>query len=63
MVVSTSLAERLWPNGSAIGKRVVCCEGAPGDPRWKTVVGVVGDVRSRGPAVDVRPEFYLPIAR
>lgn len=60
-VVSASLAKRLFPDGSALGKRLVCCEGAPDDPRWKTIVGVVGDVRSRGPAVDVRPEFYLPI--
>ncbi|MGH7720596.1 MAG: ADOP family duplicated permease [Gemmatimonadaceae bacterium] len=61
MVVSEALAERAWPNESALGKRIACCEGAPGDPRWKTVIGVVGDVRSEGPAVDVAPEFYLPI--
>jgi putative ABC transport system permease protein len=62
-VVSASLAKRLWPTESAIGKRVVCCEGAPDDPRYKTIVGVAADVRSRGPAVDVGPEFYLPIAQ
>jgi ABC-type lipoprotein release transport system permease subunit len=28
---------------------------------WKEVVGVVSDVRTRGPARDVRPEFYLPL--
>ena len=28
---------------------------------WKTVVGVVADVKSRGPAQPPRPEFYLPI--
>ena len=29
----------------------------------KVVVGVAGDIRSRGPAVAPRPEFYLPIAQ
>ena len=30
-------------------------------PSWKTVVGVVADVRSAGPAEPARPEFYLPV--
>jgi putative ABC transport system permease protein len=61
MIVSEALAARLWPGQSPLGKRVACCEGEPGNPRWKTVVGVVGDVRTGGPTVDVYPEFYLPI--
>ncbi len=61
MIVSETLARQMWGSEDPIGKRVICCEGGPEDPRWKTVVGVVGDVRSRGPAEDVRPEFYLPI--
>jgi putative ABC transport system permease protein len=61
MIVSEELARQAWPGEDPIGKRVVCCEGSPDDPRWKTVVGVAADVRSRGPTVDVGPEFYLPI--
>jgi predicted permease len=61
MIVSAELARRAWPGQDPIGKRVVCCEGGPDDPRWKTVVGVARDVRSAGPTVDVGPEFYLPI--
>jgi predicted permease len=60
MVISEALARKLWPGEDAIGKRVACCEGEPGDPRWKTVIGVVGDVRSRGPMADAYPEFYVP---
>jgi putative ABC transport system permease protein len=63
IIVSETLARRLWPNEDAIGKRVACCEGSPEDPKWKTVVGIVGDVRSGGPTVDIRPEFYLPVAQ
>jgi predicted permease len=61
MIVSEELARQAWPGQDPIGKRMICCEGTPDDPRWKTIVGVAGDVRSRGPTVDVTPEFYLPI--
>src|SRR5262249_43442632 len=50
-----------WRNESALGKRIRCCEGAPDDPRWKTVVGVAADVRTGGPTRDIRPEFYVPM--
>ena len=63
MVVSEELARRMWPDEDPIGKRVACCEGEPGDPRWKTVIGVAGDVRTRGPAIAPLPEFYLPTAQ
>jgi putative ABC transport system permease protein len=63
MVVSEALARAAWPNQDPIGKRVACCEGSPEDPRWKTVVGVVGDVRSSGPTREAVPEFYLPITQ
>ncbi len=61
MVVSESLARVAWPGESAVGKRISCCEGGPDHPRLKTVVGVVGDVHSRGLGAAVEPEFYLPI--
>jgi putative ABC transport system permease protein len=64
MVVNETLARQAWPGEDPIGKRVVCCERGPGDdPMWKTVVGVVGDVRARGLGADVRPEYYLPMAQ
>ena len=63
MLVNEALAKALFSEGDPIGKRVLCCEGAPDDPRWKTIVGVVGDTRSGGPAQDVEPEFFLPIAQ
>jgi len=35
----------------------------PGPDSLKTIVGVAGDIRSRGPAIAPRPEFYLPMAQ
>jgi len=62
MIVSETLAARAFPGQNPIGKRIACCESGPdGAPAWKIVVGVAGDVRSRGPAEAPRPEFYLPI--
>jgi putative ABC transport system permease protein len=34
-----------------------------GDPRWFTIIGVVGDVRQDSPASKPAPTFYLPIAQ
>jgi len=57
-VINETLARQLWPNESAIGKRIGCCAEAP--TPWREVIGVVGDMRQflrREPL----PELYLPI--
>jgi putative ABC transport system permease protein len=64
MVINETLARQAWPGQDSIGKRVACCERGPdGGPNWKTVVGVVADVRARGVGRQAPPEFYLPIAQ
>ena len=63
MIISASLAKAAWPGQDPIGRRMQCCEGNETDPRDKTVIGVVGDVRSSGPAGQVQHEFYLPAAQ
>jgi putative ABC transport system permease protein len=63
MVISESLANAAFPGQDAIGKRIACCEQAADGkgPDYKVVVGVVGDVRSRGPGEAPSPEFYMPV--
>jgi predicted permease len=63
MIVSAALAASAFPGQDPIGKRIACCEGGPDHPDWKVVIGVAGDIRSRGPAVAPAPEFYLPMAQ
>lgn len=64
MIVSAALAARAFPGQDAIGRRIACCEAmSDGGPAWKVVIGVAGDIRSRGPAVAPEPEFYLPWAQ
>jgi len=59
MIISEAVARAMFPGENPIGKRVGCC--APNS--LKTVIGVVGDVRSNGPAQDIIPEFYLPLGQ
>jgi putative ABC transport system permease protein len=47
VVVSESVARRLWPAGNAVGKHISMEEHPkPGD--WLTIIGVVSDVRQQG---------------
>jgi putative ABC transport system permease protein len=61
MIINETLARAAFGNDNPIGKRISCCEGGPGKPHWKTVVGVVADIKTRGPAEPAQPEFYLPL--
>jgi putative ABC transport system permease protein len=48
-LVGESTARRLWPGQDPIGKRILMPSFTPGTADiWRTVVGVVGDVRYRG---------------
>jgi putative ABC transport system permease protein len=61
IIVSARLAAVAFPGQDPIGKRIACCENGPS--ALKLIVGVAGDIRSRGPAVAPRAEFYLPLAQ
>lgn len=61
-VISETFARRLWPNDSVIGRQIRTVEGdMPGSPLgpWRTIVGVVGDVRQGYEDSDLR-DLYLP---
>jgi predicted permease len=47
-VVSQSFAQRFWPDGRALGRRLqFTLPGSPYDRQWFTVVGIVGDAKYR----------------
>lgn len=61
VVISESLGERLWPGSDPIGERVKL--GPPdSESEWRTVVGVVADVRERLPG-EPWPDIYIPHAQ
>jgi predicted permease len=60
VVVSQAQAERMAPEGSPLGLRIRL--EAPGADQWRTVVGVVGNVRY-GLNWDAMPQAYVPLAQ
>jgi putative ABC transport system permease protein len=57
MVISQSMAQKLWPNEDAIGKRIL--RGGANAP-WRTVVGIVGDVPDGPLSAVPLPHCYSP---
>lgn len=60
VILSASLAERLWPAGDAVGKRVYW-GGTTG--RTRTVIGVSEDVRDVALEAGAAPVMFLPHAQ
>src|SRR5438067_98684 len=60
IVITASLAKRLWPNTSPIGERVLIgCQA----PQASVVIGVVRDSAVRDVGEPPQPRFYRPFAR
>jgi putative ABC transport system permease protein len=60
VIINRALAERYWPNESALGKRIRVPFTTPA---ISTIVGIVGDLRHRGLDQPAKPEFYVPVAQ
>lgn len=57
VMISTSLARRIWGTDDVLGKRIRA--GGSTSP-WREVVGVVGDVRHQGLNESEPMQFYVP---
>jgi putative ABC transport system permease protein len=61
-IVNQAFANRFFPNGDALGKRVSFgCEES--EKLCRTIVGVVGNIRQESITDEVTPEIYLPFAQ
>ena len=58
VVINESMARRYWGQGNPVAERLQF-----GPPIWRTVIGVVGDVRHEGLDAEARPELYVPFAQ
>lgn len=57
VVVSQSLAQRLWPGQDALGQRIRMGESTRAT---RTVIGVTGDVKHSGLDANITQGFYVP---
>ena len=58
VVINEFLAKRHWPGVDPVGKRLKLTGSK--EP-WRTVVGVVKDIRERGLLLDMKPAVYVPV--
>jgi putative ABC transport system permease protein len=56
-VVNESLARQAFPGENPIGRRIQC---GLDTPKFMTIVGIVGDVRTKGPSLPPGAELYMP---
>jgi putative ABC transport system permease protein len=61
VIVNTKLARQYFPNGDAVGKRLMFGHlDSSKQPQWLTIVGVLGDTKMYGLANPARLELYVP---
>jgi len=58
-IIDQKMADRFWPHGDAIGKRIRQSDDSP----WAMIVGVVGVVKEYGLDTDTRMVAYYPHAQ
>jgi putative ABC transport system permease protein len=60
VVVSEELAHKSWPGQDPMGKRLKIADSEKSSEPWRVVVGVAGNVMTRGPDSGFHPELYIP---
>jgi putative ABC transport system permease protein len=60
-VISETMARRYWPNEDPVGKRINL--GNPQTAPWRTIVGIVGDIRNEGLNAEPNPQMYVSFAQ
>ena len=60
-LVSETTARQLWPGQSPLGRRVKFPDTGKRQEPWRTVVGVLRDVKHYGLDTEARMQLYLPV--
>ncbi|MEP6836233.1 MAG: ABC transporter permease [Gemmatimonas sp.] len=63
VIINHSLSRELFGAEDPVGKRISSCNGKNSPTVWRTVVGVIGDVRANGLSNDATDEVYYPAAQ
>jgi putative ABC transport system permease protein len=62
-LISETFARTAWPGEDPLGKRFRLPPRGDRDNPWRTVIGVVGDVKQRGLDGPDTMQFYLPLSQ
>jgi putative ABC transport system permease protein len=58
--LNESAARAMFPEGDALGKRIRLSNTTGPLQPWRTIAGIVGDVRARGLEEEMRTEMFIP---
>jgi putative ABC transport system permease protein len=62
-IVNERMATTLWPHGDPLGQRLTFDDPGASEPKWRTIVGVVADVKQLALSDDPAFEVYQPQAQ
>ena len=57
--INERMAEVYWPGEEPLGRRIK----VGGEDGWRTIVGLVGDIRHNGIDAEIKEKFYIPDAQ
>jgi putative ABC transport system permease protein len=62
IMINQAFADRFFPGEDPIGKRIKpsISVGTGTSPAWREIVGIVSNIKYRGPKRDFLPEYYVP---
>ena len=63
MMVSRAFAEKYFHGENPLGKKLKPGAGSGGPPKWREIVGVVGDIRHGATEREMEPMQYLPASQ
>jgi putative ABC transport system permease protein len=64
MIVTQDFAAKFFPGENVLGKRLKPgAGGASSPPEWRTIVGVVGSIRTTATDLTMDPMYYLPASQ
>ncbi len=61
VLINRALAEKYFPGEDPIGKRVAFDRVPDAGSTWRTIVGIVGNVRREALSLEEKPSFYAPV--
>ncbi len=62
VVINSTFVRRFWPHSNPIGEKLNLDSNDPKSP-WRTIVGVIADVRERGLQLEDKPAVYIPLTQ